>query len=122
MTITNDMPINLAKALNSESYSVPTHNIVGTTEVTSISLSATDLSGVTGTASSLTEARSLNEVTFEGIRLSTDVVSTSGDALKSAGITTASTGGTLQAGVVIDELHTTGFDLEFDWVLLIDRG
>ena len=94
MTLPDTILTNMAKALNSESHNVPTHNVVATTEVTSISISATTLSGIIGTADAVVASRSQQTVNFIGTRSGTGVVDTSnGDALKSCGIFDAASSG-----------------------------
>ena len=122
MTVHNEILKNSAKALNGESYNTPTHNVVATTEVTSIDVTATTLSGIIGTATAVTSSRDDVTVNFNGIRSSTSVVdSTNGDTLKTAGLFDAASGGTVQVSAIINELHTTSFDLEFDYDLLYTR-
>lgn len=123
MTITDTFLEELAKALSSESYSVPTHNVVATTVVTTIDITDTTLSGIIGTADSVTNVRDTNVVTFTALRSGTSVVDTiAGDYLASAGLFTAASGGTLLTGVTLTELHTTSFDIQFDWELNINRS
>lgn len=122
MTIVNSMLNNVAKALAGESFSYPTHFVVGTTEVTSIDSSATALSGEVGTRLAFTKSRVTNTSTFTAIRSGTDVINTTtGDFIKSIGGDKASTGNDLQFGVVTDELQTTDFDIEFAFNITANR-
>jgi len=121
MTVTNEWLNNIAKVLNAESYSIPTDNIVATTVVASIDITATTLSGIIGTGVDFTSARTDNITSYTAIRSGTDVISGTGDSLKSAGMSTANLSGTTFAGVVIDELQTTAFDLEFVWDITANR-
>lgn len=121
MTITNYMLNNLAKALSGQSFDVPTHNIVGSTPVITIDITQTDLLGVIGDASSLISSRIDNVVEFNTLRNGSLITNPDGDEIKSIGVTTAATGGILQAGVPTNELQTTAFDIEMVWQFSIDR-
>ena len=121
MTVTNTWLENMAKVLNAESYNIPTFNIVATTNVASIDITDTTLSGIIGTGVDFDSARVSNITSFTAIRSGTDVITGTGDTLKSAGMSTANLSGSLMAGVVIDELQTTAFDLEFVWDITANR-
>jgi len=123
LTIITDYLENIAKAMAEESYNATTHLIVATGDNTTIDLTATALDGEIGTRQTLTRVRTSNRVNFTAVRDSTDVVDTvNGDSLTGAGMDIALTGSNLQVGVGLSELHTTSFDLEFDFELTYDRG
>jgi hypothetical protein len=120
MTVTNTLINNLAKALNSESFTVPTRNIVATEIPITLDITSTTLSGLLGTGDVLSGLRSNNTVTFTAVRSGASVEDVAdGDNLQAAGIFD---GTLLQIGVPITELHTTSFDMEFVWDITINRG
>jgi len=122
MTIINSFLNNMAKASVGESFDTLTHLLVGTTEVTSIDVADTALEGEIGTRASLTRSRVNNTSSFTAIRSGTDVIdTTNGDNLRSVGADIAATGNDLQLGVVIDELQTTAFDIEFQFDVSFNR-
>jgi len=121
MTVTDSWNIERAKAINSESYSIPTHNIFATTPVATIDTGATSLGGTIGTGVEFDSSRVTNVTSFTAIRSGTDVISATGDTLRSVGMATADASGTLLAGIALDELQTTAFDLEFAWDITSSR-
>ncbi len=124
MTITDNYLYEITKAANNESYVIPSYQAVGTSEVASISTSATALDGEIGSRTSGTLSRSLNELTFSSTRTTADVVSTAtGDTLKSTGVFSAATASTFLFGVPISGItQTTNFDIEFVTTLVFDRS
>lgn len=114
MTILTNQLIETAKALNNESYVYASHLAVGTNVLT-IDLADTSLSGEIGTRKTLTGTRTNNTLELVGLRLSTDVVdTTNGDDLKGVALFSAITSGTmLVENNVGGLLQTTNFDVEF---------
>jgi len=121
MVTTDYMLENLSKALNSESYAVPAFLVHGSTS-TIINTDTSSLAGQYADVPSLTNSRSSNVVTFTGIKTGALVSGSSGDVLWSQGVVDTSSGGVLQAGVVLPStVQTTSFDLEAVWEFTIDR-
>jgi len=84
----------------------------------------TSLSGEVGSRISCSVSRSSNEVTITGTRSGTSVVDTvNGDTLYGFGVFDSAVGGTLfVSGDLPAILHTVNYDLDFDEVVLFDRG
>ena len=122
MTVMNNYLEELAKANNGESHVYPGFDAVSTTAITT-DVTDTVLDGEIGNRLTLTGTRVDNQVSWSGLRLSTDVVDTSsGDTLRSIGMLSDSSGGTLfteQSPFQI--LHTTSFEIEFINNVIIRR-
>lgn len=121
--ITDTFLTQVAKAINSESYTVPNYLAVGTGTVTSVGTTDTALTGEIGTRASVTGSRANAQVLFSGIRSSTAVLNTTnGDAITNAGLLNGTSAGTLMIGEVISGLtQTTAFDVQFDWYIEVQR-
>lgn len=120
-TITDNFLQEIAKLLNSESASLPTHLGFGAGTVV-ISPTMTALSDEIGTRVSTSNSRVLEVVTFNGVRTGASLVSTDGDTLKSVGLFTASTDGLLESAVSLpDLLQTTDYDLDVDFEFTVSR-
>jgi hypothetical protein len=110
--------VNIAKAMSGVSYSYPTYCLVGTGDTTTLGAASTVLPGELGARKALSTIRTGNQVDFQAVRLSTDVLGgTAGDALTCAGVDIASTGGNLQLYTTLSELQTTAFDIQFDFII-----
>lgn len=123
--VTDTFLTNIAKAINGEVDRVPAYLLVGTTEVSSISTSASTLSGEAGTRVALSGSRSGNIVTLSGTRSSTQVLSSTGDPIYSFGMSSwasANTSDDLFTGVLLSgTTQTTNYDLEFINTISIER-
>jgi hypothetical protein len=121
--ITDTFLTQVAKAINSESYTVPNYLAVGTGAVTSIGTTDTALTTEIGLRSAVTGSRANSQVLFSGIRSSTVVVNTtSGDVITNAGLLNGTSTGTLMVGEVISGLtQTTAFDVQWDWYIEVKR-
>jgi len=111
----------LGKSINGESFVYPLYNAVSTTAITT-DVTDTSLDGEIGTRLALTGTRTDNQVQWSSLRLSTDVVSTDGDSLKSLAMFSANTGGTMfieQAPFTL--LHTSSYEIEFINNIIIRR-
>ena len=114
--------LNLSKALNSESYNVPTHMAEGSTTMT-IATDTTSLLGEYPNRQSTTGSRVDNVTTFNALRSGASVASSSGEAIYTFGLYDSSTGGNLQVAVLASSiLHTSTFDIDVDWELTIGRA
>ncbi len=122
MTIYDNYLKEVAKSTNGESFVYPTHDLFSTDAVT-VDVTATSVTGEIGSRKSLTGARVDNQVQWSALRTSADVVDTSnGDTLKSIGMITASSGGTLMTvQSPFQILHTTNFEVEFINNVIIRR-
>ena len=122
MTITDSFLENVAKAMAGVSYDYPTYNLVATGINTTIDTDATALTGEVGTRGAYTISQSVNEVTYNFIRSGTSVLdTTNGDDLTAVGGDIGSTSSDLQFAIPITETQTTSFDLEFEFVLTVNR-
>lgn len=123
MTITDTFLEEMAKAVNGESFTVPTYLAVATTQVTSISTEDTSLSGEIGTRGPLTGSRTDNVTTLSVVRSGTLVIdTTNGDDIRSSGLFDASSNGNFFTGVVHGGItQTTNFDIDFVYQLTTSR-
>ena len=119
----NDNFLNeIAKAINSESYVVPSYITFGTS-VISAAVTDTVLSGETGTRISATKTRSNNVITHNALKTGSTITSSTGTVIYSSAMFSALTSGTLMTEIPISAgiTHTTAFDIEVDWYVTIDR-
>jgi len=125
--ITDNMLIQVAKAIEGTSYDVPSYTAIGTdTAMTEIQSTTEQLSGEIGTRMSSSILRSGNQVEYSAIRSGASVIDTAnGDDLTSFGVfsdATQSTSDLLLTGVAIaGTLHTTAYDIEFITQLEVER-
>lgn len=125
MTIQNNYLTNVAKAINQESFSVPTHH--GVTDDDSFTMSNT-LSGLTGEIGSRNEAtssRNSQTIVYNSLRVGvSDVVDTvNGDTLEGAALFDAISSGNVQIAITLPgTLQTQDFDLEFDYEVTFERS
>ena len=122
MVVNDNLRYALAKALNGESYDIPSHLGVGEgTIIASPTLSA--LSEEVGDRIATSKSRSNEVVTFNAVRSGAEVAATdTGDTLKCSGLFTAITGGDLMVNNELPSvLHTIDFDLDFDYAFTISR-
>lgn len=119
MVLTDVFLIEMAKALNGESFSTPTHGAFSSSVITP---AATDTSLPSEyDRSSFTGSRDSNEVTFSGLR-SGATASSSGDYINLFGLLDSSSGGNLFLEALVPSvLHTTSFDFEVDATITIER-
>jgi len=125
MAIQDNMLINISKAINSESYDVPSYLTVATTAVTSIDTDATSLTGEIGTRVAFTGSRLGKQLTLSGIRSGAVVIDNiNGDDLQTSGGSATLAGDDLQLAIIHSGItQTTNFDLEFNYVIdLVRRG
>lgn len=119
--ITNNYLTEIAKAMASESYVVPTYMAFGSTVLTP-NAASTSLTGEQDARTALTDSRSSNVVTFSGIRTGA-LVSGSSDTLNSIAMFSASTGGTmLSENSLASIIHTTAFDVAVDFQITVSRA
>ena len=120
--ITDTFLSELAKDLNGESALVPSWLAFGS-DVIVPNAGSTDLAGDYTERFALTGSRSSNSVTVSGIRLATDVLSSSGDVLNAAALFSASSGPTLLAETTLSSiLQTSAYDIEIDWKITFSRA
>ena len=114
MTVMDNYLKELAKSTNGESHVYPGFDAVSTTAITT-DVTDTSLSGEIGSRLTLTGTRTDSQVQWSGLRLSTDVVDTSnGDTLRSLGMLSATSSGTLLTEQSpFQLLHTASFEIEF---------
>ena len=119
MVFTDTGLIELAKALNGESNTIPSHVAFSSTVITPDTADTSipgelDRSATSGT-------RVTNQVTFNALR-SGATASSTGDYINTLGLFTSTSGGNLYAEALVPSvLHTTTFDLEIDWKVTIER-
>jgi len=113
----------MAKAMNSEGYTVVSHLDVTTDTDFAASVTATDIGTELGSREATSNTRSTNVVTYSAIRSGADVVdTTNGDTLTGIGEFSASTSGDLHFNIELPSVNqTTGFDIEFDVVATYTR-
>jgi len=121
--ITDTFLQEVAKHINGETGTIPSHLAVATGSVTEINPTDTALTGEIRTRESLSSVRTVNDVSFTAISSGADVVDTSnGDAITNAGIFNASSGVSLFEGVVLTGItQTTNFDIEYDFTVQTRR-
>lgn len=109
----------IAKNINGESSSAPSHCAFSSTVITP---DATDTSlAQEWDRSSATGSRVSNVVTLTAIR-SGAIASSTGDAINALGLFTAASGGTLLAEATVPNiLHSDTFDLETEWRITVSR-
>ncbi len=119
--IHDNLLIGVAKLLNSESYTVPSHATFSTSDLTL----STDMSSFTGeipTRIALTETRAVTVDTFVGIRSGAVVGSSAGETLYEAALFDAASSGNLGAMASLPGiLQTTNFDVEVNWDVSVER-
>ena len=123
MTITDTWLEETAKALNAESYSTPAYMAYGTTVVSSIQTTDTEIQGEIGDRDALTAVRDINRIEFSAIRSAAALANpTDGDDLKSIGMLTQITDGLLESAIAINGvLQTTNFDVETIFDIRVSR-
>jgi hypothetical protein len=123
MVVVNNMLNEVAKAINNESFVIPSHLAVGTGTVSSFLTTDTSVYGEIGTREEFSGSRIDNTITLTGVRSGTDVAdTTNGDTLTNSGIYSASSGGTFLTGATHSGIiQTTNFDLEFIYTYTIER-
>lgn len=116
--ITNNFLNELAKAVNGESYVSP--GVVAFSSTTkTLSPSDTSLGGELD-YDATSGSRVTNEVTFNALRSGT-IVSAGGDRINSLGLLDTSTGTLLAEALVPSVLHTSTYDLDVNWKIIIER-
>lgn len=119
--ITDGMLTEMAKALASESYVVPSY-AAWATSYNPITSSMTAITSEVGTRTTITDSRSGATVTFGGIRSGTSVPVPAGQTLYTLGAYSALTSGTLLTAVSLPAIiHTTTFDIDLDITYTINR-
>lgn len=110
----------IAKAINGESFTSPTHTAFSGSVITP---DPTDTSLPTELDRSATSgSRTTNEVTFTGIRSSATATPTTGDYINTVALFSASSGGNLFIEATAPNiLHTDLFDLEVEATVTIER-
>ncbi len=113
---------NLAKAMNSESFTVPVYQAVGENTITA-DPTDTALDGEIGTRVAGSKSRTTNQVSLTALRSGADVIDTiNGDDLRAVALFDTATSGELHTELSISSLiQTTSFDLEFQWDLGYNR-
>lgn len=117
------MQTNVAKAMNSESYTTSNYVNVSTSTDFEASNTATSLDGEIGSRIATSNTRSSNVVTYSGIRSAALVVDTvNGDTLYGVGTFSAASAGDLHLNVDLPGVNQTiGFDVEFDFEVTYSR-
>jgi hypothetical protein len=112
----------IAKAINSESFVVPAYLAFGTDTLSALS-SDTSLAGETGSRVLVTKSRSGNTISHNGLKTGASITSSTGTVLYSSALFSASTSGVLCSEIPITAglTHTTAFDIEVDWNIIINR-
>ena len=112
-----------AKAMNGETFIIPSYLAVGSADVDSISNAATTLSDEIGTRVAMTGSRTDNTLKISAIRSGTAVI----DTVNGDDITQSGAHGTLAGSdLLVSAIHngvtqTTNFDLETEYTLGWDR-
>lgn len=120
MTLNDTLLYQLAGSLNGEAYDNPSHAGFSSTAIT-IDPTSSSLSGEFGSRVVVSGSRTLNEVSFNGLKTGA-VVSSVGESISSFGLFNASSSGDLQAhALTASLLHTSDFDIEVDWVISVQR-
>jgi len=110
----------MGKALNGESYSVPSYMTWSSSPI-SESSSSTSLSGEAFPRAAVSNVRSDNNVVFTAIK-SGALASSTGDSLRSIGLNSSSSGGIhLSEKLLSSILHTTAFDVLVSWTVRFER-
>lgn len=123
--ITDTFLRNSARAMAGESHVYPNYLLTSTSEaLVSIGTQATSLPDETGDRLPLTTTRTGRQLNYVATRTPAFVVDgTNGDRITAAGLSSASSGTDLHAGFVIGGItHTTNFNIEFDFGILVDRA
>lgn len=119
--ITDLMLNEMAKGLAGDSFVIPSH-FAYSTDTVAITAAMTTISGEVSTRNAAGDVRTLNQVNFSGIRSGTQVTSSAGITLKTLGVFSASTSGTLLSAVTLPSiLHTTTFDIDTEVNYTINR-
>lgn len=119
--ITDTLLQNVAKALNSESHTVPTYLAVTVATDFTATPTSTDIGTEVGSREALTSSRIDAVTSYTAIR-SGAVVTPGGDILTGMGLFSASTGGDLEITVPLPDVsHTDAFDIEFNVELTVGR-
>lgn len=112
----------LAKAINSEGYSVPTHMAEGSSTMT-INTDTSVLTGEYPSRQAVSSSRVNNITTFNALRTGASVASSSGEVVYTFGLYDSSSSGNLLTAVLASSiLHTTSFDIDVDWDITIERA
>lgn len=111
----NDFLEEVAKAINSESFVVPSHQAFSTTDLT-LDPAMTSFDGEVEDRSASSASRVQNVVTVTGIRSGTEVSSFSGETLYETALFSAASSGVLLAMQGLPAiLQTTSYDIEGNW-------
>lgn len=117
--ITDVFLTEIAKAINSESNAVPAYIAFSSSVITPDPGDTSLPSEYDRSATS--NSRATNEVTYTASRSGTSV-SGSGEYINTIGLLDTSTGGNLLAeGLVPSVLHTSTYDLEVNWKVIVER-
>jgi len=121
MVVLNNMLDEVAKAIASDSYVMPSYLAFGS-DVLTIAVSDSSITGEIGSRSAFTDSPAGATVTFNAIRTGAVVASSDGEYLNAAYAISASTGGTLLSELTLPSLlHTTNFDIDTDWSFTVQR-
>lgn len=116
--ITNNFLNEVSKAINGESYVSP--GVIGFSSTTK-TLSPTDTSlGGELDYGSAAGTRVTNVTTFNALR-SGAAVGVGGDRINSLGLLNTSTGTLLAEALVPSVLHTSTYDLDVSWKIIVER-
>lgn len=119
--INDQLLVEAAKAIAVESYVMPAYVVWGSTAITE-STTSTTLSGEAFSRNSLTDSRTLNAVSWTGLKTGA-LAASGGDVIRAAALNSASTSGThLSEKLLSSILHTTAFDIEIVWTITTSRA
>jgi hypothetical protein len=111
-----------AKAFNGESFVVPAYLAVATGAVTPL-ITDTVLTGERGTRFAISNIRSSNVISSDGIRSGAQILVPAGETLTTLALFSAATGGTILTEASIGSiLQTTAFDIEVFSTLTWNRA
>lgn len=120
--ITDTQLIQLAKALNNESYTIASHLAVTTDTDFTADATSTDIGTELGGRIATTNSRINTTTSYSAVRSGAIVVEPTGDVLTGVGLFSNSSGGDLEVTIPLPSLsHTTGFDIEFDFDITVSR-
>jgi len=123
MTLQDSYLTEAAKALNNESFLLPSHVGVSNQDST-VGVTANSLTNEIGSRSTANSSRNNDTITYEAVRQSTAVVdTTNGDTIEEIGFFNTSTGGTM---LTFDDIpgieQTIDFDVDITKNVTMERS
>jgi len=122
MTLQDKYLEETAKALNNESYSLPSHVGISNQD-SSVGVTANSLTNEIGSRLTANSSRNNNTVSYQAVRSSTQVVdTTNGDTIEEIGLFDASSGGDMFTFDDIPSIEQTiDFDVDITKNVTIER-